>query len=147
MDTVVVYYTFGGSTKAEAEKLGTELNAPVYRIREKRSRSLIGSFIPGGLQARKRKAVKIQPADADFDAFERIVIGCPVWAAYPAPAFNSIVELLPPGKEVEIFLCQGGADMRESDEGTRAQIEARGCKLTQIRTITTGKAPSKMKEA
>ena len=146
MDTVVVYYTFGGSTKAEAEKLGTELNAPVYRIKEKRNRSLVGSFIPGGLQARKRKAVKIQPTDADFDAFERIVIGCPVWAACPAPAFNSIVELLPAGKEVDVFLCAGGSDPRESDAGTREMIEAKGCKVTGIRTVTTGAKPSKMKE-
>ncbi len=146
MNTVIVYYTFGGSTKAEAEKLGAELNAPVYRIKEKRNRSLIGSFVPGGLQAMKRRCVRIQPPEADLNAFERIMIGCPVWAAYPAPAFNSIVELLPAGKEVEVFLCQGGADPRTSDEGTKAQIEARGCKVTQIRTVTTGKAPSKMKE-
>jgi len=146
MDTVIVYYTFGGSTKAEAEKRGVELNAPVYRVKEKRNRSLVGSFIPGGLQARKRKAVRIQPLEADLSAFDRIMIGCPVWAAYPAPAFNSIVGLLPAGKEVEVFLCQGGADARESDEGTRKQIEARGCRVAQIHTITTGKTPSKMKE-
>lgn len=146
MDTVIVYYTFGGSTKTEAEKRGAELNAPVYRVKEKHNRSLVGSFIPGGFQARKRKVVKIQPVEADLSAFDRIMIGCPVWAAYPAPAFNSIVELLPAGKEVEIFLCQGGADARASDEGTRKQIKKRGCTVMQIRTVTTGKAPSKMKE-
>lgn len=146
MDTVIVYYTFGGATKTEADKLGAELNAPVYRVKEKRNRSLIGSFIPGGLQAMKHKCVKIQPLEADLNAFDRIVIGCPVWASCPAPAFNSIVELLPAGKEVEIFLCQGGADPRKSDAETKTMIEARGCKVTGIRTITTGKAPSKMKE-
>ena len=146
MDTVIVYYTFGGSTKAEAEKLGKELSVPVYRIKEKRNRSLVGSFIPGGFQAMKRKLVKIQPLEVDLGAFDRIVIGSPVWASCPAPAFNSIVDLLPAGKEVEVFLCQGGDDTRKSDAETKTLIEARGCTLTGIRTIKTGKAPSKMKE-
>lgn len=146
MSTVVLYYTFGGSTKKEAEKLGLELGAPVYRIQEKRNRSLIGSFIPGGFQAIKRKKTRILPLEVDLNAFDRILIGSPVWAACPAPAFNSIVDLLPAGKEVEVFLCSGGNDPRPSDEVTKSMIEAKGCKVTNIRTIATGVAPSKMKE-
>mgnify|MGYP001267699118 CR=1 FL=1 len=146
MKSVVLYYTFGGSTKKEAERIGAELEAPVYRVREKRNRSLFGSFIPGGFQAMKRKRVKILPPEADLSAFERIYIGCPVWAAYPAPAFNSIADLLPAGKEVEVFLCSGGNDPRPSDEGTKRMIEAKGCSVTRIYTIPTGVAPSKLKE-
>lgn len=146
MNTVVLYYTFGGSTKKEAEKIGSELGAPVYRVKEKRNRSLIGSFIPGGFQAMKRKKTKILPLEVDLNAFDRILIGCPVWAACPAPAFNSIVDLLPAGKEVEVFLCSGGNDAHPSDDVTKSMIEAKGCKVTGIRTIATGVAPSKMKE-
>ncbi|MCE5188979.1 MAG: hypothetical protein LLF75_07335 [Eubacteriales bacterium] len=146
MKSVILYYTFGGSTKKEAERIGAELEAPVYRVREKRNRSLLGSFIPGGFQAMKRKRVKILPPEADLSAFERIYIGCPVWAAYPAPAFNSIADLLPAGKEVEVFLCSGGNDPRPSDEGTKRMIEAKGCSVTSIYTIPTGVAPSKLKE-
>jgi len=146
LKTIVLYYTFGGSTKKEAEKLAGELGAQVCRVREKRNLSLVGSFIPGCPQAIKRKRTKIRPVDADLSAFDKIVIGCPVWAACPAPAFNSIVELLPAGKEVEVFLCAGGNDPRESDAGTREMIEAKGCKVSGIRTVTTGAKPSKMKE-
>lgn len=146
MKSVVLYYTFGGSTKKEAERIGTELEEPVFRIREKRNRSLIGSFIPGGFQAMKRKKVQILPLETDLTAFDRIVLGCPVWASCPAPAFNSMVDLLPAGKEVEVFLCAGGNDPRPSDEGTKLMIEAKGCKVTRIYTITTGAAPAKLKE-
>ena len=146
MNTVVLYYTFGGSTKKEAEKLGSELGAPVYRVKEKKNRSLIGSFIPGGFQAMKRKKTKILPLEVDLNAFDRILIGSPVWAASPAPAFNSIVDLLPAGKEVEVFLCSGGNDPRPSDEVTKSMIEAKGCKVTRIYTIATGKPPAKLKE-
>ena len=146
MKSVVLYYTFGGSTKLEAEKIAVEQEAPVYRVREKRNRSLIGSFIPGGMQAMKRKRSKILPPNVDLSAFDRIYLGAPVWAASPAPAFNSMVDLLPAGKEVEVFLCSGGNDPRPSDEVTKQMIEAKGCKVTKITTIPTGKPPAKLKE-
>ena len=146
MKSVVLYYTFGGSTKLEAEKIAAEQEAPVYRVREKRNRSLFGSFIPGGMQAMKRKKSKILPLEVDLSAFDRIYIGAPVWAASPAPAFNSIVDLLPAGQEVEVFLCAGGNDPRPSDEVTKQMIEAKGCKVTKISTIATGKPPAKLKE-
>lgn len=146
MKAAVLYYTFGGATKKEAERIGAELDAPVYRVREAKNRSLFGSFIPGGFQARKRKKPKILPVECDLSQFERIYLGCPVWAAYPAPAFNAILDLLPSGKEVEIFLCAGGNDPRESDEQTRRLVEARGCTVTKLYTIPTGMTPGKMKE-
>ncbi|MEA4939269.1 MAG: hypothetical protein VB091_06755 [Christensenella sp.] len=146
MKSVVLYYTFGGSTKQEAEKIGAEQEAPVYRVKEKRNRSTFGSFLPGCYQALKRKRSKILPLEVDLSAFDRIYIGGPVWAACPAPAVNSIIDLLPAGKEVEVFLCAGGNDPRPSDEVTKQMIEAKGCKVTKITTIATGKPPAKLKD-
>ncbi len=146
MKAAVVYYTFGGSTKKEAERIGAELDAPVYRVREARNRSFIGAFIPGGFQAMKRKKPMIKPVDFDLAEYDRIYLGCPVWAAYPAPAFNAMLELLPSGKEVEVFLCAGGNDSRESDAETRRLIEARGDTVTRLYTIPTGVMPGKLKE-
>jgi hypothetical protein len=146
MKAAVVYYTFGGSTKKEAERIGAELDAPVFRVREVKNRSLIGSFFPGGFQAMRRKKPKIQPVDFDLAQYERIYVGCPVWAACPAPAFNAMIDLLPAGKEVEIFLCAGGNDPRSSDAETKRLVEARGCVVTRIYTIPTGAMPGKMKE-
>lgn len=146
MKAAVVYYTFGGSTKKEAERIGAELDAPVYRVREAKSRSFIGAFIPGGFQAMKRKKPKIEPVDFDLAQYDRIYLGCPVWAANPAPAFNAMLDLLPSGKTVEVFLCAGGNDPRESDAETRRLIEARGCTVTRLYTIPTGVMPGKMKE-
>ena len=145
MKAAVLYYTFGGSTKKEAERIGAELQAPVFRVKEKRNRSVIGSFIPGCIQAIKRKKSKILPLETDLSAFDRIYIGGPVWAASPAPAVNAIIDLLPAGKEVEVFLCSGGNDPRASDEVTKQMIEAKGCTVTKIYTIATGAAPAKMK--
>ena len=146
MKTIIVYFTFGGSTKKEAERLAEEIKAPLCRVKEARKRSFFGSFIPGGYQAMSRHAVKIQPLDAKLEDFDRIIIGCPVWAGYPAPAFNSIVKLLPPGKEVDLFLCSAGGETPKSMEKTKVLIEKAGCKLLSYRDVRTGANPGKLKE-
>jgi flavodoxin len=146
MKTIIIYYTFGGSTKKEAERLGAELNAPLCRVKEVRNRSLFACFIPGGFLSAKRKSVAIQPFDINLNDYDRIIIGCSVWNAFPAPAFNSIVDQLPSGKEVELFLCSAGGDTKKSEQGTKVMIEQKGCTVISYRDVTTGAAPGKLKE-
>ncbi|MFA9380051.1 MAG: hypothetical protein ACERKO_03220 [Acetanaerobacterium sp.] len=69
-----------------------------------------------------------------------------MWAGYPAPAFNAIMELLPADKEVEIFLCSGGGDAQKSEQDTKKLVEKKGCKLISYRNVRTSVPPSKMKE-
>ena len=145
MKTIIVYFTFGGSTKKEAERLAAELGATLYRVREARNRSFFGSFLPGAYLAMHHKAVNIQPLDINLQNYDRIIIGCPVWAGNPAPAFNAIVELLPAGKEVELFFCSGGSGTQKSEKGTRALIEKKGCTIVSYRDVKTGVPPGKMK--
>jgi flavodoxin len=146
MKSVIIYYTFGGSTKKEAERLAAEMKAPIYRVKEARDRSFLGAFVPGGYQAMHRKASAIKPLDIRLQEYDRIIIGCPVWGGFPAPAFNAIAELLPKGKEVEVFLCSGGGETPKSDQGTKALIDKKGCTLVSYRDVKTGVMPGKMKE-
>ena len=145
MKTIIVYFTFGGSTKKEAECLAAELGATLYRVRETRNRSFFGSFLPGAYLAMHRKAVNIQPLDINLQNYNRIIIGCPVWAGNPAPAFNAIVELLPAGKEAELFIRSGVSGTQKSEKGTRALIEKKGCTIVSYRDVKTGVPPGKMK--
>ena len=146
MKTIIIYYTFGGSTKKEAERLAAERGAALLRVKETHNRSLLGAFIPGGFLARHRKAVKIEPVDINLQEYDRIIIGCPVWAGYPAPAFNAIAKILPAGKEVELFFCSGGGDKYKSEHGTKELIEKKGCKVVSYSNVRTSVPPGKMKE-
>jgi flavodoxin len=143
--TVIIYYTFGGSTKNEAERLAVERDAPVYRVNEKRKRSFFGTFITGIPWAIKRKAPEVEQIDVNLQDYDRIIIGSPVWASYPAPAFNAIVKMLPPGKEVEIFLCSSSGDSAASADGTKELIVKQGCTVTTYRDVQTGSTPWKKK--
>lgn len=146
MKTAVVYYTFGGSTKREAERLATELQADLCRVREVKDRSLFSSFIPGSFLAMHQRAVPIRPMALDLAEYERIIIGAPLWAGYPAPAFNAIVKLLPAGKEVEVFICSGSGDSSKSAQNTQALIIDRGCRVLSYRDVRTKGPMRKMKE-
>lgn len=147
MKTAVVYYTFGGSTKKEAERMKKESGAELIRVREIKKRSLFAAFIPGGYQAMHRKTTGILPVNVNLAEYDRIIIGCPVWAGYPAPAFNAIVALLPSGKEVGVVLCSAGGETPKSEQGTRQMISDKGCKLISYHNVRTGAAPAKSKEA
>jgi flavodoxin len=146
MKTIVLYYSFGGSTKAEAERIAAENDAVLCRVEEMKNRSLFSAFVPGAPNANNRKASEIKQIGQDLNSFDRIIIGCPVWGGYPAPAFNAIVELLPSGKEVELFFCSSGGETPKSSQGTKELISKKGCRLISYRDVKTGKSPGKAKE-
>jgi len=145
MKTVIIYYTFGGSTRTEAERLADERDAPAYRVNEKRKRSFFGTVIPGVPMAIKRKASEVEQIDVNLQDYDIIIIGCPIWASHPAPAFNAIVKMLPSGKEVELFFCSSGGDSAASAEETKELIVKQGCTVTAYRDVQTGSASRKKK--
>ncbi len=137
MNTVVIYYSFSGKTKAEAEKRAREYGAKLIAVKEKKHRGKIGTFLIGCPQAMKRSAVPIAPLGVDLAQFEKIVICAPVWAGHPAPAFNSVCALLPKGREIEVLLTSGGGSSPKSKDGTRELIRAKGCTVTRYDEIKT----------
>jgi hypothetical protein len=137
MKTIVLYYTMSGSTKNEAERVASEKDAILCPIQETNKRNPLSSFFSGCPDAMKRKASRIQPLGYDLNNFDRIVIGCPIWAGFPAPAFNAAVNLLPSGKEIELFFCSGSGKEPKSEQGTKELIAAKGCTLILYRDIKT----------
>ncbi len=105
MKTAILYYSFGGYSKKIALQLVTEEeNAEVYEVKEQKKRNMLTAVFSGCPMAAKRKASKIQPVDCQLEQYDKIILLAPIWAGYPAPAFNSMVELLPSGKKVELYL-------------------------------------------
>lgn len=143
MKTIVLYYSFGGSTKAEAEKIAKEKGATLCQVEEAKNRSTLSASFLGCPSAMKRKASKIKPIAHNLKEFDRIIIGGPIWAGFPAPAVNAIFNALPSGKEVELFFCSGGGEAPKSEEGTKELVTQKGCKLISYRDIKTGKGMKK----
>ena len=134
MKTAIVYYSFKGSTKRFAENLAKERNADLFEVREAKKRGMLGSFFSGAPAAMKQKASALQGDPIDLNAYDMIVMAAPVWAGFPAPAFNAIVPMLPSGKTVEVFLISGGGETKSKDK-VKALIEESGSIVSDITDI------------
>lgn len=140
MKTIIMYYTFGGSSRKEAEKLAeNNKEAVLCEIKEVKKKNIITAFLSGCPGALKRNASNIKPIAYQLGNYERIILVAPVWAGFPVPAFNAMVNLLPKGKEVELFLCSAGGETPKSIDGTKQMIIDKGCKLVGYHDIKTAK--------
>lgn len=139
MKTIVLYYSLGGRTKAAAERIAAEKNAEIYEVEELKKRGFFNALFKGCPSSMKREASEIKTLGCNLDEYDKIIIGAPVWGGFPAPAFNAMLNFLPAGKEVELFICSGGGETPKSEQGTKELIKAKGCTLTSYRNIKTGK--------
>ena len=129
MAKVILYYSLTGTTKAFAEKQAAETGADVFEVLEVKKRNGFTAFIPGCCLAMSRKSSAIVPPEADLSAYDEIVIMGPIWAGHPAPAINSIIDLLPAGKAVSL-ICTSGRGKYDLSK-TAALVEAKGCTIKE----------------
>lgn len=135
MSSVILYYTFTGSTRAEAERLAAETGAALCPVQELKKRTLFSAYVTGCMQAMRQRAAAIQPISIDLRQFDEIILGCPIWAGCPAPAFHAMLALLPAGKRVSLFFCSGSGNSSKSAAQTKALVQARGCTLASYRDV------------
>ena len=136
MKTIILYYSHSGNTRDLANKKAKKLRLDIEEIIEvKKPHMLVGIF-----RAMRRKKTAIRPIKADLDSYEKIIIMSPVWAAHPVSAINSAIDCLPPGKQVEIIMISSTTGTKDTAEGTKGLIKARGCEVvsyTDLRTKRT----------
>lgn len=133
MKEIVLYYSYTGKCRKFAEGLAKEREAELCEVKEVKRRGTLNAYAVGSVQAVGGKKPKIEPIKADLAACDKITLVAPIWAGSPAPAINSVADLLPGGKGVEIYLLSmnGGG----SCEKLRQIIESRGCKVEKIENI------------
>ena len=129
MNTLVLFYSRSGHTKAAARAVAEQRQAKLCEVTESRRSSLLGAFFRGAPASMRRRATPIDPLSVSLADFDKIILMAPVWANHPAPAFNSMVALLPAGREVEVHLISSSGQSGDV-EGTKALIAARGCTVT-----------------
>jgi flavodoxin len=131
MKTLVLFYSFTGKTKDIAEKKAKELTADIEEILDEKKHSKFGAFLVGCPKSIMRKSWAIKPLAANLDGYEKIVILSPTWAGHPVPPVNAAIEKLPPGKKVEVVMVSSSGSTKDSTEGTKALIAAKGCEVTE----------------
>lgn len=128
MKTLIIYYSYSGKTKSFAEKKAKELDAEICEVKEKKSRSKFSAFVFGSFGAMKQMGSEIKPLGVDLTPYEKIVIAGPIWAGFPAPAVNTVISLLPEGKNVEVYFTSGSGKSN-GQEKVKEFILQKGCKF------------------
>ncbi len=111
MKTVIVYYSLEGNTDWAARELAARLGAELLRIEPETEYPSKGmkKFLWGGKSAVMGEMPKLKPYRFDAAAFDRVIIGFPVWASTFAPPIRTFVkENALAGKHVAAFACQSG---------------------------------------
>jgi multimeric flavodoxin WrbA len=131
--TAVVYYSYSGNTRKKAEKFAKAHGLPIIEVTMKKPYGKLTAFLSGCPKAMGRKSVPIDISRnlAEYDSF---AVFMPVWAGHPAPPFNALVDALPKGASVELFLCSAGGETLKS-EATAAFCEGKGIKLKSYTDI------------
>jgi len=129
MKTIILYYSLMGSTKALALKKAAELSCEAEEVIQVKKYNLFTSYIPGAFKAMRRVGVPIQPLKADLTQYDKIIIMSPVWAGCPTPAINSVIALLPAGKQIEFYLLSEGSGSKKTAQKTKDIAQARGCEV------------------
>ncbi|MCL2211971.1 MAG: hypothetical protein FWB95_08630 [Treponema sp.] len=136
MKTIILYYSWSGTTKALAVKKAGETGVDIEEVIEVKRQSGFGAFLVGAPNAIRRKKTKIKPISANLESYDQIIVMAPVWAFNPAPAFNNIVEAIPSGKKIEIILISASSGTKKSTEGTKKLFTDKGCEVTGYTDIT-----------
>ena len=133
MKTLVLFYSFSGKTKAIASAKAQELDADLFEVRESSKRNAFQAFTAGCYQSIRQKMPSIQPLHVDVDAYERIIILMPIWAGSPAPAFNSLVGMMPTGKPLELIFTSGSGNSNRKK--VTAYVQTKGFEVVSYLDI------------
>ncbi|MDI3547483.1 MAG: hypothetical protein PWR10_1135 [Halanaerobiales bacterium] len=108
--TLVIYYSLDGNTEFVARAIADKKGADLFRIETINDYpSDFSRYIIGGFQALFKIIVKLKPVKINFDEYEEIFIGTPVWAGSLTPPIRSFLEENPvQGKRVTLFCTYDG---------------------------------------
>ncbi|MDF2888980.1 MAG: flavodoxin [Lacrimispora sp.] len=111
MSTLVVYFTFEGSTKLIAEKIGETLKADVIELKTSKTYPTggIGKYFWGGKSVIFGDKPTLTNESINVSHYDTIIIGTPVWAGSFAPPVRSFVnDYKIVNKNIAMFASHGG---------------------------------------
>ena len=78
--TLVVFYSWSGTTRRIAEALSATLKCDLEEITEPKPRTGFLGYIRSLLEASRKRPSTIAPKKHDVSSYDLVVIGTPVWA-------------------------------------------------------------------
>jgi hypothetical protein len=134
MSASVIYYSLSGKTKKLAEDYAHAHSLPARDIISNFNK--LTAWIVGIPQSINRKKPQVT-VNTDLTIYKKFFIFVPVWAGNPAAPFNGLLDILPPGSEIELHLTSGSGDTEKTKQATTDFIISKGFKLIGYFDIKT----------
>jgi multimeric flavodoxin WrbA len=134
MKKLALYYSSDEKTEEIAKTKIKELNLKpdaLAEIKELKKRSKFNIMTSGAFEAMRQKKTDIEPLEVDMNEYGTIMIFMPVWGGNPAPAMNNILEMLPKGKSVELYMTSPNGSSANSADNTSNEVQKRGSLVTK----------------
>ena len=132
MKKLALYYSADEKTRQIAMQKSKELKADLLvEVKETKQRSNFNIKTAGVFEAMRGKKSEIEPMNIDFNNYGSIIIFMPLWGGNPAPAMNSVIDLIPKGKEIELYMTSSKGESLKSADNTSNEIQKRGSLVTK----------------
>ena len=110
---LVVYYSLDGATEMIAQKIALTLEADVAEIKPIKDFNPKGfiKYLMGGYQVMRKQKPELITLKIDYNKYDLIFIGTPVWAGSFTPAIRTLIDSnLFTNKKVYFFFTHGGGN-------------------------------------
>jgi flavodoxin len=110
---LVVYYSLDGATAMIAQKLALTLEADIFALKPLKDFNHKGfiKYLMGGFQVIRKQKPELNKINLDFNKYDLIFIGTPVWAGSFTPAIRTLIDSnLITNKLVYLFFTHGGGN-------------------------------------
>lgn len=138
MKTVILYHSFSGVTRGIAERVQATTGADLVEVRPVHACSRLSAYTRGSLRARGGKADAVEPGSVDVGAYDRVVVGTPVWAGRATPVIaGALVGLTGIERKRTVIFATCGAQPGEALAQLRAALEAKGAAVVGAFSFST----------
>ena len=136
--SLIVYYSWIGSTEVVAKEIQRLTKFDIQKIEEKKNRTL-GKITGAAMGAFFGFKSRIEPMDFSLEEYENIFLGAQVWAGKTTPAINKYLKKASfKDKKVWLFLTKGDEKIPQQVINSIAKrIEKKGGKVVDSISITT----------
>jgi len=138
MKTLILYYSRTRKTAKVAKTIAEEIQADSTEIVDLKDRMGVVNYLGSSIDALRENKTKIKPENIDLSEYGLVYIGTPTWAAKPAPAIVTMIDMCDfKGKDVILFSTMGNSGGKKAIERMKEKIEARGGRMVNSFTVKT----------
>lgn len=115
--TLILYYSWSGKTKEEAEKIQAEIeNSDLQEIKVPEGTFDSDMYKTNDIaltQIQNDDFPEIENKDLDFSQYDLVIVGSPIWSGYPATPIKTLLDQMKNYKgEVASFFTSAGANRK-----------------------------------